>query len=516
MSDTAALSRQLLHFSPDALIAVDAHGVIRFANETARAMLGYAPEDLVGRPLEMLLPERFRARHATHLAEFHRDPHSREMGSRVADLYARRADGSEFPAGIRLAPFDWQGERYVAAAIRDATERRSVRDALVAARAEAERANWAKSRFLATASHDLRQPMQTIRLLNAAMRRLASGCPDIEELLHREELAIDAATRLLDGLLDVSRLESGAIKPQLDDVPLASVFADLQREFDSPAAAKALRLEFSQPDATLSTDRLLFTQLLQNLIGNALKYTERGVVRVAARIDPEYLEIGVEDTGIGIPADKLERIFDEYYQVDRAGAPRLGVGLGLAIVREVARLLGYQVSVRSTLGEGTRVVVRIPRQVLRSTGADAASAATDASVAGSAARGRLLLVEDNASVRTATELFLTVAGYRVLSAASPGDALALAPQLRAGDLLLADYRLGAELTGIDLLHRLRETLGWEMPAILLSGDLDSLLRVVKTPIRSCRFLGKPVDTGALTAAIAALGESPVAANGTGG
>lgn len=516
MSDIAALSRQLLHFSPDALVAVDAQGVIRFANETARAVLGYAPEDLIGRPLEVLLPERLRARHAAHVAEFHQDPHSREMGTRVADLYARRADGSEFPAGIRLAPFEWQGERYVAAAIRDATERRSIRDALVAARAEAERANRAKSRFLATASHDLRQPMQTIRLLNAAMRRLASGCPDIEDLLHREELAIDAATRLLDGLLDVSRLESGAIKPQLDEVPLASVFADLQREFDSVAAAKALRIDFSRSGATLSTDRLLFTQLLQNLIGNALKYTERGSVRITAHIEPDHLELGVEDTGIGIPADKLERIFDEYYQVDRAGAPRLGVGLGLAIVREVARLLGYQVLVRSTVGEGTRVMVRIPRQAVRADGSGAASMDGNIPIAGCAVHGRLLLVEDNASVRTATELFLTVAGYRVLSAGTPADALALAPQLGAGDLLLSDYRLGAGMTGIDLLHRLRETLGWELPAILLSGDLDSLLRVVKAPIRSCRFLAKPVDTGALTAAIADLHGSPVAADGTGG
>ena len=513
MSDVAALSQQLLHFSPDALVAVDARGLIRFANETVRVVFGHSPDGLIGQPLDVLLPERFRARHATLLAEFHRSPHSREMGSRVADLYARRADGSEFPAGIRLAPFEWQGEQYVAAAIRDATERRAIRDALVVARAEAERANSAKSRFLATASHDLRQPMQAIRLLNAAMRRLASGCPDIEDLLQREELAIEAATRLLDGLLDVSRLESGAIQPQLDDVPLASVFADLRREFDSVATARGLRLEVAEPGAMLATDRLLFTQLLQNLIGNALKYTERGVVRVTARLDPESLEIGVEDTGIGIPADKLERIFDEYYQVDRAGAPRLGVGLGLAIVREVSRILGYPVTVRSTVGEGTRVAVRIPRQALRS---DHPNAAAAAPIAGFAAPGRLVLVEDNASVRAATELYLTVAGYSVMCAASPGEALALAPQLRAGDLLLADYRLGTEMTGIDLLRRLREMLGWEMPAILLSGDLDSLLRVVKAPIPSCRFLGKPVDTGALTAAIAELGESPVAANGTGG
>ena len=502
MIELSALSQQLLHFSPDALVLVDARGLIQFANETVRTVLGYAPEQLVGQPVGVLVPERFRAQHAEQIAEFGRHPSSRPMGGRAVGLCARRADGSEFPAGIRLAPFVWQGQTYVGAAIRDVTERQAITEALIAARAEAERANRAKSRFLATASHDLRQPMQTIRLLNAAMRKIAAQCPDIQDLLRSEELAIDAATRLLDGLLDIGRLESGAIDPQLAAVALASVYADLQREFASLANAKSLALELPRVAPTLSTDRLLFTQLLQNLIGNALKYTERGSVRVTQRLDAGGFEIGIEDTGLGIPTEKLERIFDEYYQVDRTGAPRAGVGLGLAIVREVARLLGYQVSVSSTVGAGTRVAVRIPRQKLHPDAVLGESVAAVARAAPSPRpNGRLVLVEDNASVRMATELFLTLEGYRVLSTGSAGEALALAPQLKAGDLLLADYRLGTEMSGIDLLHRLRETLGWELPAILLSGDLESLLRVVKEPIRRCRFLGKPVDSAALVAAL---------------
>ena len=140
------------------------------------------------------------------------------------------------------------------------------------------------------------------------------------------------------------------------------VFSDLAREFEPMARAKNLRLEFADTQTVISTDRVLFMQLLQNLIGNALKYTETGIVRVAQISDADALAISVEDSGVGIPQDKLARIFDDYYQVDLKGVQRSGVGLGLAIVREVSRLLGYSVTVLSQLGEGTRVRVRIPPQ----------------------------------------------------------------------------------------------------------------------------------------------------------
>ena len=171
MDDLSSITRHLLQFSPDALIVIDTHGIVRFANATTCTLFGYTPEQVVGQSVEMLVPERFRIRHGAHVFGYLRDPTSREMGARMADLFARRADGSEFPAGIRLAPFYDGGKTYVAAAVRDMTERRAIIDALIAAREEADRANLAKTRFLATASHDLRQPLQTIRLFNASMLR---------------------------------------------------------------------------------------------------------------------------------------------------------------------------------------------------------------------------------------------------------------------------------------------------------------------------------------------------------
>ena len=505
MTQFAALSEHLLRFSPDALVVVDSGGVIRFANETTRVLLGYAPENLIGQSIDMLVPDRFRLRHGAHVGLYLKHPVNREMGARVADLVARRADGTEFPAGIRLAPFQFDSQHYVAAAVRDMSYQRAINDALVAARTEADRANRAKSRFLATASHDLRQPMHAIRLLNGSMQKLTTTVPSVQELLRRQELAIDHATRLLDSLLDISRLESGAVSPQLAAVHLSSVFADLQREFDSSAAAKDLCLEFSDTQAVVSTDRMLFIQLLQNLIGNALKYTDRGHVRVSQAFDAECLIVKVEDSGIGIPADKLDRIFDEYYQVDPHGAPRLGVGLGLAIVREVSRLLGLGIAVSSKLGEGTAISVRVPRQKLLPDEPPLAREDRRAAIATALPSGRLILLEDNQAVRVATELFLNLEGYRTRSVATVAEAERLFGAIERGDMLVADYRLDGRMSGLDVLNRMRAALGWDIPAVIMSGDLESVLRVVKSPIPHCRFLSKPVDTRALTQAIAELG-----------
>ena len=504
MAEISSIAQRLLQFSPDAMLVGDKLGMIRFSNETSRSVFGYTPEQLIGQPIKLLIPERFHARHGTHLSSYMRQPASREMGARINDLFARRADGSEFPAGIRLSPFRDGSQNLVAAAIRDMTERRSISDALVAAREEADRANRAKSRFLATASHDLRQPLQAIRLINASMQKLTQLDQGLRDLVSHQEKAIDGATRLLDTLLDISRLESGAIDPQLSPVSLAAAFEDLAREFEPTAAAKNLELRFPETQAVISTDRTLLAQLLQNLIGNALKYTERGEVRIALAIDSDALVLTIEDSGMGIPAEKLERVFDEYYQIGPQGTQRLGVGLGLAIVREVSRLLGYSVTVASTVGEGTRVSVRIPRhRLLPDTAAPVRAAVESAPMHASPGR-RLILLEDNDAVRMATELFLSLEGFDTRAAATVAEAQRLLLDLQDGDVFIADYHLDGKLTGLDVLRQLREQQGRDVPAILLSGDLQSMIRVVKTSISHCRFLSKPVDTKALLSAISEL------------
>jgi PAS domain S-box-containing protein len=502
MDEFRDITQYLLRFSPDALVVIDAQGLIRFANETVTQMFGYPPESLLGKPMDVLVPERFRATHGRHIAGYVHAPNNREMGARLADLFALRADGTEFPAGIRLAPFRIGTKLFVAAAIRDTTERRLVNEELVAAREEADRANRAKSRFLATASHDLRQPMQTIRLLNAALLKAVPD-PEIRELLQHQGQAIDSMTRLLNALLDISRLESGAIEPLVAEVSLAELFDDLRSEFESVARARDIELQVGLPALVISTDRTLFCQLFQNLLGNALKYTDRGSVKLSCAHEEAALAITVQDTGIGIPSDKLERIFDEYYQVDTHGTKRLGVGLGLAIVKEVAHLLGFSVRISSEIGKGTQACVRIPSRFVVAGQAPANLPAAQVS-SGPVNKSRVILVEDNDGVRMATAAFLKFEGHEILSAPSVAEAEKLFAEMRRGDVVIADYHLDSRNTGLDMLLRLRARVGHDVPGIVLSGDLPAVLRSVKSPVANCRFLGKPVDTVALVEAIAEL------------
>ena len=498
MNDLAA---QLLRFSPDALLVVDEQGVICFANEAVRDLFGYEPDALLGKSMERLVPESLRKAHGGHAAAYFRQPRAREMGAHATDLSARRADGSQFPASIRLAPFHLDGRLYIAAAVRDVTERRRILHELIAAREEAERANKAKSRFLATASHDLRQPLQTIRLLNAALAKAPPGA-EAAELLSQQNQAIESATRLLDALLDISRLESGAIQVRSVQASLADMFGELRAEFESVAKAREVALRLDAPPVVLVTDRTLFYQLLQNLLGNALKYTDRGSVSVRGECDASGLQIYIEDTGIGIPADKIERIFDEYYQVDTHGAKRMGVGLGLAIVKEVARLLGYGVNITSSVGAGTRVCVSIPPSFVCT---DAPPRREAPRIIQSIAQGAgaVLLLEDHDSVRRATELFLKLEGLRVLSAGNAAEAERLAVQLQPGDVVVADYHLDGQRTGLDVLLEVRRRLGWGIPGVVLTGDLPAVLRSLKETPAGVRFLSKPVDTSALLEAIGA-------------
>jgi two-component system, sensor histidine kinase len=504
VGEISSIAQRLLQVSPDALLVVDEHGVIQFSNETSSILFGYSVDQLIGQPIKLLIPDRFHARHGSHLSGYMSVPTNREMGARIRDLFARRADGTEFPAGIRLSPFQDGNHSFVAAAVRDMTERRLISEALVAAREEADRANRAKSRFLATASHDLRQPLQAIRLINASMNKLTQHSAELSDIVQHQELAIDSASRLLNALLDISRLESGAIEPQLAPLSLAAAFNDIVSEFAPVAAAKNLKLGFVDTQIVISTDPMLFTQLLQNLIGNSIKYTNHGQVHISPIIEDDALILRIEDTGVGISQDKLGRIFDEYYQVGPQGTQRLGVGLGLAIVREVTRLLGYSVVVDSTLGKGTCVKVRIPMHRLLAESSVQPPENVQISKPGGLVACRLVLLEDNDSVRKATELFLSLEGFEVASAASVTQVESLLADMREGDVLITDYHLEGPLTGLDVLLRLRTQQQRDVPAIVMSGDLQSMMRTVKNSVPRCRFLSKPVDTKALLLAIAEL------------
>jgi PAS domain S-box-containing protein len=478
---TGELARSALDAAPDALIIIDVDGVIRFANREASVLFGYTHQELVGTSVERLIPERFRSQHAGHRDSYFAASRLRPMGAGLV-LFARRQDGSEFPVEISLSPVG--AERpLVAAAIRDVTERKRVEAELTAAREAATRANQAKSRFLATASHDLRQPLQTLALLNGALRRMISAA-DAAEVLTQQEHAVGTMSRLLNTLLDISKLESGAVKPELRDFRVASVLEAVSRDFRALADSKGLELVVEPSEESLHSDQALVEQILKNLVSNAVKYTRHGRVVVRCRREDAALRIEVLDTGVGIPAAQLAYIYDEFYQVGvPANSSRDGYGLGLSIVQRLVHLLGARLEAMSEVGRGPP---------------PAAAPVPAAAAAGSA---RVLLVEDDASVRDATAMLLRVEGYRVTAVASLAAALPAVAQ-EPPELLVTDYHLGNGELGTEVVAAVRRVRP-NLKAVLLTGDTSAGVKEMQAD-PNLRVLSKPVEAAELLRLLQAL------------
>ncbi len=487
------ISDQIVQQAPDALILVDDTGHIVYVNGAAVDLFACPAAELLGQPIERLVPERSRHVHERLRDAFTATPTTREMGARLVALSGCRHDGTEFPAEIRLAPVHSDGVDFVLAAVRDVTDRRRINEELREARAEADSANKAKSRFLATASHDLRQPLQTLQLLSAALGRRVTDAASLD-LLRRQQAALDSMGDLLNALLDVTKLESGALQPNLEEIAVADVLADLQRQFDAVATSSNLTLDMSASGDWLQTDRVLFRQLLQNLLNNALKYTREGGVTVSVHRDADYLRIEVADTGVGIPAPELDRVFDEYYRVDTPGARPRGFGLGLTIVRQIARLLGYTVTVESELGRGTTFALVIPAGNLVEPSAGQTATAGPAHERSDIPKPGILIIEDDAPVRDALQLVLKLEGYPVHVAESADAAEALFASCGAEiDLVVSDFQLGDGRNGLELLEKLRSRADRDLPAVILSGDTSPALAAIGN-VRRVALLRKPVDT----------------------
>ncbi|HET7811899.1 MAG TPA: PAS domain S-box protein [Steroidobacteraceae bacterium] len=495
---SSELVRSVLDSAPDAMIVIDAAGSILFVNRQVSALFGYEPAELLGGRIEMLMPERFRTRHVGHRDSYAKSVRVRPMGAGL-DLYGMRKNGAEFPVEISLSPIVVGDETIVAAAIRDVTERKRVERALQEAHAEAERANIAKSRFLATASHDLRQPLQTLGLLNGALRRTVSEAESLE-MLREQDVAIEGMSRLLNGLLDISKLESGAIKPQVTDFDLAPLFEELRRDFANFAANKGLRLSIDTPRVHLRSDPALIGQVLRNLLSNAIKYTQRGSVELRCEPHGEFERIEVRDTGVGIPAGQLGHIFEEFYQVGVSpNSSRDGYGLGLSIVDRIARLLGLRIEVQSELDKGSVFSLELPRGA-----APVATQATGArsEMAAATSGAHILLVEDEPGVRNAMRTLLKIEGYQVTTTASAAEAIAEL-QREYFDLIVTDYHLEQGRTGSQVIAAARKLFDIQVKAILVTGDTSSAIREMQGD-PNLRITSKPINSDELLGLVRSL------------
>lgn len=336
---------------------------------------------------------------------------------------------------------------------------------------EADRANAAKTRFLAAASHDLRQPMHTISLLAGMLRDRTHG-DDAPEVVEKIERSVEAMENLFGSLLDISKLDAGVIKPAIADVPVNALLQHLVAHLRPQAAAKGLRLRVVATSAIVRSDAALLERILANLVANAINYTQRGGIVVGCRVSGASVRILVADTGIGIEPSRIADAFEEFVQLDSRGRDRSkGLGLGLSIVKRTADLLGHALVVRSQPGRGSTFGVEVPlagRARARHRTIDEGQA-QDPAFAGSF----VALIDDDWDNCLAMDRLCRRWGCITIRASSGAGVLAeLQGHLRAPDLIITDFRLGQEATGIEVIAAIREATEMSIPAIVITGDVS--------------------------------------------
>ncbi len=348
-------------------------------------------------------------------------------------------------------------------------ENRRLVDQLRQQKAIAEQANRDKSRFLASASHDLRQPMHALGLFANAFEKSNLNAHD-QHLLLNMNRCIESLDHSFYARLDVSKLDAGVIEADVQSFEIRDVFRRLHMHFAGQAEAKGLQLRFKPGGRVAVSDPQLLERILANLVGNAIKYTKEGGIVVVARGRGSHMSIEVCDTGPGIAAHELPHVFEEFYQIDNDSRDRTrGLGMGLAIVKRLVLLLDHPLSVQSTPGRGTVFKLRVPqRDVDEFYGMNLEADTVPAEIGNVK---KLLVIDDEEAIREGTRLLLERMGYEVLTAGTIAQALDIVAA--QGDQLqgvVSDLRLAHGEDGVDAIARVHAAIGSPIPAVLITGD----------------------------------------------
>lgn len=472
----------------ESIMVTNAQSIIIRVNQTFTKLTGYSEEDAVGQPVSIL-------KSGIHDAPFyqamwksiHRD------GNWQGEIWDKRKNGEVFPARMLISAVkDPEGTttHYVGSFL-DNTLQKQTETALVEAKSTADKANQAKSRFLAAASHDLRQPLAALSLYVDVL--IKKELPDDRGLGAKIQACVNSLSELLNDLLDVSKLDAGVVTPNLSDFPINDLLQAMLTIHSPDAMLKGLRLHVRPSNWIGRSDFQIMQRILGNLVTNAIRYTNKGGILIGYRHHQGKQWIEVWDTGIGIPEDKTDSIFEEFTQLD--GARNRGSGLGLAIVNKSAKLLGLQVRVRSRPGHGSMFAIEIP--LGRAIHVEKTPISKPPSMG-----LKIGFVDDNAGVLEAFTFALNSFGYEVIAATS-GRELFEHLGNQKPDILISDYRLGVGENGLDLIATARARFGDDLPAILITGNTDpELLRAISTHrISVCH---KPLKIAALEAVILKL------------
>ena len=382
--------------------------------------------------------------------------------------------------------------RYENERLLEALERE--RQEVLLARDRAEEANRAKSQFLAAASHDLRQPLHALSLFSATLTLRAVDSTTGEIASHIDK-ALASLSTLVDSVLDISKLDAGAVRPELQRVNMKELIERIEADYQPVAREKGLTFGVAAVNAQVETDPVLLERILRNLVDNAFKYTAAGGVRLDAEMDEHTVRVAVRDTGAGIPEAERERVFEEFYQVGNPERDRgKGLGLGLAIVRRLARLLGLEVRLESQPGRGSTFAVTLPRATVES--ALPPPRVSPADDAGALAGTTVLVVDDELSVRLGMRSLLESWGCRVAACSGFVEAQRLLDDYALDvDVIVADFRLPQHENGVETVRRLRARLG-DVPALMVSGD-TAPERLREAQASGLPFLHKPVPADKL-------------------
>jgi PAS domain S-box-containing protein len=490
-------AEEILSSIADGFYALDREWRFRYINRRAEEILGKRRSEVIGKPFFSVFPQ-------VEHSQVHEN-YKQVMAGRqplefefISPILKRWTSFSVYPSG----------DGGISVYFRDISAQKASEAELIATKAEAGRANLAKSKFLAAASHDLRQPVQSLVLLLEVLK-LNVTTPPVAKAVGLMENALEGLNGLLTSILDVSRIDAGVVTPQLGSIDVGAIVHRLCIEYTPLCEQKGLRLRrVCKPSLHARTDAVLLERIMRNLFENAIRYTHQGGLLIGTRRRGDQLRIDVVDTGIGIPDDKLTHVFEEFYQVANPARDRnQGLGLGLAIVSRLARLIGADVQVRSHEGRGTCFTLLLP--IDAATHQVSSKSATDDVVSGQ----RIMVIEDDPTIRMGLQLMLEGWNCEVVAAESCEVAIELAESVGWGiDAIIADHRLGTGLTGTETAAEILRRSGQPIPTIIVTGD-TAPERIEEVHGSGFEIMHKPVAPDALARKLAQLLRGGVEGNG---